>query len=133
MKDDGINRREFLKGTLAGGAVAATAAVGLAPTAEAQQKPAAPAHPGYAFLSLDEAAFVEAVVDHMVPADQASPVICLKPPRRTMATTRFRVRRPTLLAPTPTPAAYVSARANTADSASALVASRTPGAARISR
>ncbi len=75
MKDDGINRREFLKGTLAGGAVATTAAVGFAPgAAEAQHKPAAPpAHPGYSFLSLDEAAFVEAVVDHMVPADQYSP------------------------------------------------------------
>jgi gluconate 2-dehydrogenase gamma chain len=75
MKDDGINRREFLKGAVAGGAVATTAAVGLAPqAAEAQQKPAAaPVHPGYSFLSLEEAAFVEAVVDHMVPADQYSP------------------------------------------------------------
>jgi len=75
MKDDGINRREFLKGTLAGGAVATTAAVGLVPTpAEAQQKPALPpASQGYSYLNLEEAAFVEAVVDHMVPADQYSP------------------------------------------------------------
>jgi gluconate 2-dehydrogenase gamma chain len=76
MKDDGINRREFLKGAVAGGAVATTAAVGLAPhAAEAQQKPAAaaPENPGYSFLNLEEAAFVEAVVDHMVPADQYSP------------------------------------------------------------
>ena len=74
MKDEGINRREFLKGTLAGGAVATTAAVGLAPAqVQAQQKPAAPANPGYSFLNLEEAAFVEAVVDHMVPADQYSP------------------------------------------------------------
>ena len=75
MKDDGINRREFLKGTLAGGAVATTAAVGLAPQpAQAQQKPAAAsANPGYSFLNLEEAAFVEAVVDHMVPADEHSP------------------------------------------------------------
>ena len=74
MKDDGINRREFLKGAVAGSAVATTAAVGLTSApAEAQQRPAAPANPGYSFLSLDEAAFVEAVVDHMVPADQYSP------------------------------------------------------------
>ena len=74
MKDDGINRREFLKGAVAGGAVATTAVVGLAPqVAQAQQKPAAPVHPGYSFLSLEEAAFVEAVVDRMVPADQYSP------------------------------------------------------------
>jgi gluconate 2-dehydrogenase gamma chain len=75
MKDDGINRREFLKGAVAGGAVATTAAVGLAPqTAEAQQKPAAPpASQGYSYLNLEEAAFVEAIVDHMIPADQYSP------------------------------------------------------------
>ncbi len=74
MKDDGINRRAFLKGAVAGSAVATTAAVGLAPTqVQAQQKPAASTHPGYSFLSLDEAAFVEAVVDHMVPADPHSP------------------------------------------------------------
>ena len=29
--------------------------------------------PGYAFLNLDEAAFVEALVDHMVPADELTP------------------------------------------------------------
>jgi Gluconate 2-dehydrogenase subunit 3 len=28
---------------------------------------------GYAFLNLDEAAFVEALVDHMIPADEVSP------------------------------------------------------------
>jgi gluconate 2-dehydrogenase gamma chain len=76
MNEEGINRRDFLKGTLAGGAVATTAAVGFTPTqAQAQQKPAAaaPENPGYSFLNLEEAAFVEAVVDHMVPADQYSP------------------------------------------------------------
>ena len=75
MKDEGLNRREFLKGAVAGGAVATTAAVGLAPqVAEAQQKPAAaPASQGYSYLNLEEAAFVEAVVDHMIPADQYSP------------------------------------------------------------
>ena len=35
----------------------------------APQAPAA----GYAFLNLDEAAFVEALVDHMVPADNLTP------------------------------------------------------------
>jgi len=74
MKEEGFNRRAFLKSTVAGGAVATTAVVGLAPSAEAQQKPvAAPASPGYSFLNLEEAAFVEAVVDHMVPADEHSP------------------------------------------------------------
>ena len=34
---------------------------------------AAPASPGYAFLNLEEAAFVEALVDHMVPADDLTP------------------------------------------------------------
>ena len=32
-----------------------------------------PRRPGYAFLNLDEAAFVEALVDHMVPADELTP------------------------------------------------------------
>jgi len=75
MKDDGINRRDFLKGAVAGGAVATTAAVGMTPqAAQAQQKPAAaPASPGYSYLNLEEAAFVEAMVDHMIPADQYSP------------------------------------------------------------
>ena len=46
MKDQGIKRRDFLKGAVAGGAVAATAAVGVTPSeALAQQKPAAPAQP----------------------------------------------------------------------------------------
>jgi gluconate 2-dehydrogenase gamma chain len=74
MKDEGIKRREFLKGAVAGGAVAATSVVGVtAGEAQAQQKPAAAAHPGYAFLNPEEAAFVEAVVDHMIPADEYSP------------------------------------------------------------
>src|SRR6185436_1869617 len=72
---DGFGRRDFLKGAVAGG-VAATA-----PTvAEAQAQPAAAtatattsATSGYAFLNLDEAAFVEALVDHMVPADDLTP------------------------------------------------------------
>src|SRR5437762_13049261 len=69
---EGFGRRDFLKGAVAGSVAATTAA----PTvAEAQPQPAAlpaaadAAPPGYAFLNLDEAAFVEALVDHMVPAD----------------------------------------------------------------
>lgn len=74
MKDEGINRRDFLKGAVAGGAVAAGTVVAALPqAAEAQQKPGAVAHPGYAFLNPEEAAFVEAVVDHMIPADEHSP------------------------------------------------------------
>ena len=73
MKDEGINRRDFLKSAVAGGAVAATSVVAVPQTAEAQQKPAPAAHPGYAFLNPDEAAFVESVVDHMIPADEHSP------------------------------------------------------------
>jgi gluconate 2-dehydrogenase gamma chain len=48
------------------------------PTAQAQQPATAPATAapeaaGYEFLNLDEAAFIEALVDHMVPADEVSP------------------------------------------------------------
>lgn len=72
-KDQGFGRREFLKSAIAGGAAAAT--VSLPQTAQAQQPAtaAAPAGAGYAYLNLEEAAFVEAVVDHMVPADEYSP------------------------------------------------------------
>ena len=74
-KDEGLGRRDFLKGAVVGGAAAATTTtgVGLASQAKAQQPAAAAPSPGYAFLSLDEAAFVEALVDHMVPADELSP------------------------------------------------------------
>lgn len=80
MKDQGPNqnlgRRDFLKGAVVGGAAAAT--VSLPDSAQAQQPAAAapaaaPASPGYSFLNLEEAAFVEALVDHMVPADELSP------------------------------------------------------------
>ena len=75
MKDaKGFGRREFLKSAVAGGATAAT--VSLPQTAEAQQRPALTqphASAGYAYLNLDEAAFVEALVDHMIPGDGATP------------------------------------------------------------
>ena len=71
----GFDRRNFLKGAVVGGAAAATGTVAAATTAEAQAQPqAAPAaQPGYAFLNIEESAFVEALVDHMVPADNLSP------------------------------------------------------------
>jgi gluconate 2-dehydrogenase gamma chain len=77
MQDQNLGRRDFLKGAVVGGAAAATATVSLPQGADAQQPAAtpaaAPATPGYAFLNLDEAAFVETLVDHMVPADELSP------------------------------------------------------------
>ena len=80
MKKQGFDRRDFLKSAVVGGAAAAggTAAMATPDIAQAAQ-PAAPttteaAGPaGYAFLNLDEAAFVEALVDHMIPADEISP------------------------------------------------------------
>ena len=80
MKEPGLDRRDFLKGAVVGGAAAAsgTAAIATTETAQAETAAAAtpaaaPQSPGYAFLNLDEAAFVEALVDHMVPADEVSP------------------------------------------------------------
>ena len=74
MTEDGFDRRSFLKGTVVGGAAAIASS--LPKRSEAQPKAAAvegapPA--AYAFLNADEAAFVEAVVDHMIPADDYSP------------------------------------------------------------
>jgi gluconate 2-dehydrogenase gamma chain len=72
-KDEGFGRRDFLKSAVAGGAVAAAATAAVTAPQTAQAQGAAGAAPGYAFLNLDEAAFVEAMVDHMVPADEHSP------------------------------------------------------------
>ena len=74
MGNDGVDRRAFLKGAVLGGAAAATGS--LPKTSEAQPKVAdAPPPPpaAYTFFNADEAAFVEALVDHMVPADEHSP------------------------------------------------------------
>ena len=73
MKNDAFDRRSFLKSAVAGSAAAATAV--LPQSVDAQTRAPAPpaANPGYAFLNLEEAAFVEALVDHMVPADALSP------------------------------------------------------------
>jgi gluconate 2-dehydrogenase gamma chain len=80
MTEQKLDRRDFLKGAVAGGAAAAggTAAVATPEIAQAETlAPAAPAAApeaaGYAFLNLDEAAFVETLVDHMIPADEVSP------------------------------------------------------------
>src|SRR3954447_20497583 len=77
MNDQNFDRRNFLKGAVVGGAAAAAGTVAVTPSAEAQTQPAAApnaaAQPGYAFLNIEEAAFVEALVDHMIPADELSP------------------------------------------------------------
>jgi gluconate 2-dehydrogenase gamma chain len=78
MTEHKFDRRDILKGAVVGSAAAASGTTVTAPAAnaQAQQTAAAPATsdaPGYAFLNLDEAAFVEALVDHMVPADEISP------------------------------------------------------------
>jgi gluconate 2-dehydrogenase gamma chain len=71
-KDRNFGRRDFLKGAVVGGAAAATS-TGLPQSAQAQNPAAAPAASGYEFLNIEEAAFVEALVDHMVPADDLTP------------------------------------------------------------
>ena len=76
MTDQGFGRRDFLKKAVAGGAAAAATATAI-PTpnmgAQAQQPTTQPELEGYEFLNLDEAAFVETLVDHMVPADELTP------------------------------------------------------------
>jgi gluconate 2-dehydrogenase gamma chain len=73
MKNAMFNRRAFLKSAVASSAAAVGGA--LPQSVQAQQKTAVPASPsaGYAYLNPEEAAFIEAVVDHMVPADELSP------------------------------------------------------------
>jgi len=72
MTEKGFGRRDFLKGAVVGAAAATATPTILPESAQAQQPPAQPAA-GYEFLNLDEAAFVEALVDHMIPADEHSP------------------------------------------------------------
>ena len=75
MDKDGIGRRAFLKGAAAGGAAAVTVTLPAAAQAQAANAPQANANApqGYSFLNTDEAAFIEAVVDHMIPADNLTP------------------------------------------------------------
>ena len=76
MKDQGLGRRDFLRSAVAGGAAAATTAITPQPAAAQQPAAAVPAatpSPAYEFLNLEEQAFVEALVDHMIPADELTP------------------------------------------------------------
>ena len=79
MSKQELDRRDFLKGAVVGGTAAVgTAAMAPADMAQAQQlagaaKSAGSSAAGYVFLDLEEAAFVEALVDHMVPADELTP------------------------------------------------------------
>jgi gluconate 2-dehydrogenase gamma chain len=80
MTKSEFDRRDFLKGAVVGGAAAASGTAAMAPSQIAQaQQPAAAAPTvasnvaGYEFLNLDEAAFVETLVDQMVPADELTP------------------------------------------------------------
>jgi gluconate 2-dehydrogenase gamma chain len=77
-----VGRRQFLGGAGVAGAAAA-AAHALTPVAPANAQTPAPAAPpasaqppqpaGYTFFKPQEALFIEAVVDHMVPKDELSP------------------------------------------------------------
>ena len=62
MDEQGFDRRNFLKGAVVGSAAAAAGTVAVTPTADAQAQPpaaaAALASPAYAFLNIEEAAFV---------------------------------------------------------------------------
>jgi gluconate 2-dehydrogenase gamma chain len=91
MKNDVLDRRTFLKRAVAGSAAAVIATLPQPAPAQqdapapAQQDAPAPTQQGapapaqsttsvaYAHLNLEEQAFVEALVDHMVPADALSP------------------------------------------------------------
>ncbi|PZW44919.1 gluconate 2-dehydrogenase gamma chain [Humitalea rosea] len=85
-KDPALARRNFLKGAAVGGTAAATlggAALTTPAVAQPAPAPAAPAAaapaaaampaPGYMFLKPEEVAFVEAMVDTMIPADAFTP------------------------------------------------------------
>src|SRR5947209_1577867 len=78
MKKDAFDRRAFLKGAVAGGAAAVTVSIpkpseAQPGTPQAKAAPAAPPPAAYSHLNPEEAAFIEAVVDHMIPADEYSP------------------------------------------------------------
>ena len=79
MSEQDFGRRDFLKTAVVGGAAAAATAIPQIDSAEAQSSTAAvapaaaPTPATYEFLNLEEAAFVEALVDHMVPADDLTP------------------------------------------------------------
>src|SRR4051812_46285711 len=66
---DNPSRRSFLK---AAGAAAAGLAAACDRSAPPQQQPAAP-RTSYTFFNADEAAFVEAAVARLIPADDSGP------------------------------------------------------------
>jgi gluconate 2-dehydrogenase gamma chain len=74
------NRRDFLKTVGTVGATGIAAAVGADVSAEAQapvatgaRSASAPASHAYTFLTAPEAAFIEAAVDRLIPADDLTP------------------------------------------------------------
>src|ERR1700730_5654449 len=79
MTEQKLDRRDFLKTAVVGGAAVAGGSAAIVTPETARAEPAAPAAtvapqaPGTAFLNLAEAAFVESLVDHRVPADEISP------------------------------------------------------------
>ena len=83
MADDNprpqVGRREFLTGVGVAGAAAAATLAPVAPApaqvvqAAQPSPPAAKLPDGYIFLHPQEVQFIEAVVDHMVPADELTP------------------------------------------------------------
>ena len=73
MTASGFDRRDFLKGAVVGGAAAASGTAATPAQAQQAAAPTASSPSGYEFLNLDEAAFIEALVDHMVPADELTP------------------------------------------------------------
>ncbi|GBD48740.1 gluconate 2-dehydrogenase subunit 3 family protein [Methylopila sp. Yamaguchi] len=77
MTDEGLDRRRFLGGLGAGaaalGADVAEAAEPAPGVTAASPAGGPPALAGYQFLNPDEAAFMEAFVDHLIPADALSP------------------------------------------------------------
>ena len=74
---DKVRRRDLLLGAGVVGAAALPIGSGPAVAQAPAAKPAAPAAPpapaGYMFLKPSEQAFVEALVDHMIPADDLTP------------------------------------------------------------
>ena len=76
MSQNRVGRREFLTGAGVGAASASMHALATVTSAEAQTAaqaavPTPPSEPaGYTYLKPREAAFVEALVDHMIPKDE---------------------------------------------------------------
>jgi gluconate 2-dehydrogenase gamma chain len=72
-KDGNKPRRDFLLRSIAGAAGAATLPLATNAAAAQAAAPATDLPPGYAWLRPDEQAFVEALMNHMCPADKTTP------------------------------------------------------------